>query len=84
MLPDPLPDVSPNLLWFCFLTRLRGNVYRACADKDFRYADQSAYDAHSKTADFQNLVKVFKDEELLSGPLVIKYLKPIGGFESKL
>lgn len=51
---------------------------------DSRYADQSAYDAHSKTADFQNLVKVFKNEELLSGPLVIKYLKPIGGFESKL
>lgn len=49
-----------------------------------RYADQSAYEAHSKTADFQNLVKVFQREELLKGPLVIKYLKPIGGFESRL
>ena len=49
-----------------------------------RYADQSAYEAHSKTADFQNMIKAVTEEGLLSAPLVIKYLKPIGGFESRL
>ncbi|MCJ1361958.1 hypothetical protein MMC16_001059 [Acarospora aff. strigata] len=49
-----------------------------------QYADQSAYESHSKTPDFQNLVKILTEEELLASPLVIKYLKSIAGFASRL
>ncbi|KAI9810762.1 MAG: hypothetical protein M1827_006100 [Pycnora praestabilis] len=49
-----------------------------------KHKDQAAYDHHMTADGFQSLSKIIGEEKLLGGPLVIKKLKPIGGFASRL
>ncbi|MCJ1388790.1 hypothetical protein MMC18_001640 [Xylographa bjoerkii] len=48
-----------------------------------RYANKVAFDAHKEQAAFQNLIKTCNEEHLLSKPLELKMLQPIGGHESR-
>ncbi|MCJ1402829.1 hypothetical protein MMC11_006050 [Xylographa trunciseda] len=48
-----------------------------------RYANTAAFDAHKAQAAFQKLVRVCEEENLLSKPLELKMLKPIGGHENR-
>ncbi|KAH7369566.1 hypothetical protein BKA65DRAFT_443950 [Rhexocercosporidium sp. MPI-PUGE-AT-0058] len=47
------------------------------------YDNQAAFDAHFKTEYFQAMGATVKEEALVSGPLDIKTIKPIGGFASR-
>jgi len=47
------------------------------------YKDQSAYDAHSKTAHFQQAIKQATEEQALSKPIEFKILKVEAGFKGR-
>ena len=47
---------------------------------DARYADKEAYDYHAETPEFKAMHKVFREEELMQKPIVIKSVKPVAGF----
>ncbi|KAI5777595.1 hypothetical protein EDC01DRAFT_635508 [Geopyxis carbonaria] len=46
-----------------------------------KYKDMEAYDAHAETPEFKAMHKIFKGEELMERPIIIKSVKPIRGFE---
>ena len=48
-----------------------------------RYSSKDSHENHVKQPGFQNLVKCVKEENLLSKPLELKILKPIGGHDSR-
>ncbi|MCJ1476687.1 hypothetical protein MMC13_005355 [Lambiella insularis] len=48
-----------------------------------RYLNQRAFENHMTSPDFQNLMKLGAEEQLLSKPPELKKLTPIGGYESK-
>ncbi|KAI9821323.1 MAG: hypothetical protein M1827_004059 [Pycnora praestabilis] len=48
-----------------------------------KYANQSAYDNHPTTPEFQNMVKTLIGEDLLAAPMVSKTVRPVGGFASR-
>lgn len=50
---------------------------------DFLDDNQAAFDAHFKTEYFQALGAAVQGEGLVSAPLDIKTIKPIGGFAAR-
>ncbi|KAH7383085.1 hypothetical protein BKA64DRAFT_176823 [Cadophora sp. MPI-SDFR-AT-0126] len=47
------------------------------------YDNRAAFDAHFKTEYFQALGAAVQGEQLVSAPIDIKTIKPIGGFASR-
>ncbi|KAL5323041.1 hypothetical protein ACEPPN_007569 [Leptodophora sp. 'Broadleaf-Isolate-01'] len=47
------------------------------------YDNQAAFDAHFKTEYFQALGEAVKGEALVTAPIDIKTIKPVGGFASR-
>lgn len=45
--------------------------------------DQATFDSHMKTDYFTALGKTFVEENLVSAPLDIKFIKPFAGHESR-
>lgn len=66
---------------------LRYHLYYEEATEDFvifeRYASKAAFDTHRDQPAFQNLLKVGEEEQLLSRPLELKMLEPIGGHDNR-
>jgi quinol monooxygenase YgiN len=51
---------------------------------DYSYVDMNAVKAHGSTKEFKAFQKAMQDEGLTTGPLELKFVKPIGGFASRL
>ncbi|KAI4248810.1 MAG: hypothetical protein L6R40_000821 [Gallowayella cf. fulva] len=47
------------------------------------YKDQAAWDAHCEGEAYKMLVKTMTEENLIAPPTVMKFIKPIAGWESK-
>ncbi|KAL3427086.1 hypothetical protein PVAG01_00595 [Phlyctema vagabunda] len=48
------------------------------------YKDKKALAAHGESAAFKNLEKKLTEEDLVAAPLQLKFIKPVGGFASRL
>ncbi|PQE16765.1 antibiotic biosynthesis monooxygenase protein [Rutstroemia sp. NJR-2017a BBW] len=48
------------------------------------YKDKEALKAHGSSEKFKGFQKMVQDEDLLSEPLLLKFVKPAGGFSSRL
>ncbi|KAM3080911.1 hypothetical protein ACMFMG_004871 [Clarireedia jacksonii] len=48
------------------------------------YKDNEAVKAHVGSEKFKEFQKTLKDEDLLSEPMSLKFIKPAGGFSSRL
>lgn len=49
-----------------------------------RYENTAALEQHSKSEDFLDWARRLKEEDLLAKPLVVKVLRPVAGFASRL
>ncbi|MCJ1433625.1 hypothetical protein MMC27_002988 [Xylographa pallens] len=66
---------------------LRYHLHYQEATEEFvlieRYTSKAAFDTHKDQPAFQNLLKVCEEEHLLSKPLELKMLEPIGGHDNR-
>ncbi|MCJ1468544.1 hypothetical protein MMC07_007173 [Pseudocyphellaria aurata] len=49
-----------------------------------QYSNMAAFEQHVKTESFQELTRRAKEEDVLAKPMILKVVKPVAGFASRL